>query len=198
MDLFRNTSQPDWDWWGKLWPTPGATLRRLGIDREAPVAEVGSGDGYFALPAARIVAPAPVYAVDLEPDLLAALEDVASMQGIENVHTIRGDARDLDKILPEPVETVLLANAFHGVDDRERLLEAVANSLRPGGSFVVVNWVDRPREETTLAGEPRGPPTELRVGPDETREAVLEGGDFAVDRTVELPPYHYGLVFDRE
>lgn len=198
MDTFRNTSQPDWDWWGKLWPTPGATLRELGIDRGTTLAEVGSGDGYLALPAARIVAPAPVYAVDLEADLLADLEDIASMQGIENVHTIRGDARHLDEILPEPVEAVLLANAFHGVDDRERLLEAVANSLRPGGTFVVVNWVDRPREETTLGGEPRGPPTELRVGPDETREAVLEGADFAVDRAVELPPYHYGLVFERE
>ncbi|ELY57073.1 methyltransferase type 11 [Natronococcus amylolyticus DSM 10524] len=198
MDPFRNTGQPDWDWWGKLWPTPGATLRRLGIDRGTTLAEVGSGDGYFALPAARIVEPAPVYAVDLEADLLAALDDVASAQGIENVHTIRGDARDLDELLPEPVETVLLANAFHGVDDRERLLEAVANSLRPGGSFVVINWADRPREETTLGGEPRGPPTELRAGPDETRNVVLEHGGFAADRALELPPYHYGLVFERE
>ncbi|MDG5760131.1 class I SAM-dependent methyltransferase [Natronococcus sp. A-GB1] len=198
MDPFRNTGQPDWDWWGKLWPTPGATLRRLGIDRGTTLAEVGSGDGYFALPAARIVEPAPVYAVDLEPDLLAALDEVASAQGIENVHTIRGDARDLDEILPEPVEAVILANAFHGVDDYDRLLEAVANSLRPGGSFVVVNWADRPREETTVVGEARGPPTELRVGPDETRKVVLEHGGFAVDRALELPPYHYGLVFERE
>ncbi|MDG5817197.1 class I SAM-dependent methyltransferase [Natronococcus sp. A-GB7] len=198
MDPFRNTGQPDWDWWGKLWPTPGATLRELGIDRGTTLAEVGSGDGYFALPAARIVEPAPVYAVDLEPDLLAALDDVASAQGIENVRTVRGDARDLDGILPEPVETVLLANAFHGVDDRDRLLEAVANSLRSGGSFVVVNWAGRPREATTVAGEARGPPTELRVSPDETRETVLEHGAFAVDRALELPPYHYGLVFERE
>ncbi|WP_394743035.1 class I SAM-dependent methyltransferase [Natronococcus roseus] len=198
MDPFRNTGQPDWDWWGKLWPTPAATLRELGIDRGTSLAEVGSGDGYFALPAARIVEPAPVYAVDLEADLLAALDEVASAQDIENVHTIRGDARDLDELLPEPVETVLLANAFHGVGDYDRLLEAVANSLRPGGSFVVVNWADRPREETTLGGEPRGPPTELRVGPDETRNVVLEHGGFAVDRALELPPYHYGLVFERE
>ncbi len=198
MDSFRNTGQPDWSWWGRLWPTPGATLRELGVECGTTLAEVGSGDDYLALPAARIVAPAPVYAVDLEADLLADLEDIASMQGIENVHTIHGDARNLDGILPEPVETVLLANAFHGVDDRGRLLEAVANSLRPGGSFVVVNWAERPREETTVAGEARGPPTELRVGPEETREAVLGHGEFAADRALELPPYHYGLVFERE
>lgn len=27
----QNMGQPDWDWWGKVWPTPGATLRSLEI-----------------------------------------------------------------------------------------------------------------------------------------------------------------------
>ena len=197
MDRFRNTSQPDWDWWGKLWPTPGATLRRLGIESGTTLAEVGSGNGYFALPAARITDPAPVYAVDLDESLLAELEELAAQQGIENVRTVRGDARELDRILPEPVDTVLLANAFHGIDDRETVLEAVRNALRPGGTFVVVNWADRPREETIVDGEVRGPPTGLRLGPDETREAVLETDAFSLEREIDLPPYHYGLVFAR-
>ncbi|MFC4437171.1 MULTISPECIES: class I SAM-dependent methyltransferase [Natrialbaceae] len=197
MDRFRNTRQPDWDWWGKLWPTPGATLRRLGVDRGRTLAEVGSGNGYFALPAARITEPGPVYAVDLDESLLAELEELAAQQEIENVRTVRGDARELDRILPEPVDTVLLANAFHGIDDRETVLEAASASLRPGGTFVVVNWRDRPRAETTVDGEPRGPPTDLRVGVDETRESVLERTDLAFERAVDLLPHHYGLVFAR-
>lgn len=197
MDRFRNTAQPDWDWWGKLWPTPGATLRRLGVDRGTMLAEVGSGNGYFALPAARITDPAPVYAVDLDESLLAELEEIAAQQGIENVRTIRGDARELDELLPELVDAVLLANAFHGIDDRETVLEAASASLRPGGTFVVVNWRDRPRAETTVDGEARGPPTEIRIGADETRETVLEHSGLAFERVVDLPPHHYGLVFTR-
>jgi cyclopropane fatty-acyl-phospholipid synthase-like methyltransferase len=199
MEPFQNTSQPDWDWWGKLWPTPGATLRRLGIERGAALAEVGSGNGYFALPAARLTDPAPVYAVDLAAPLLAELEHLADQQEIENVHTIRGDARELDELLPGAVDAVLLANAFHGIDadERETVLEAVRTSLRPGGTFVVVNWADRPREETTVDGGVRGPPTELRLGADEAREAVLETDAFSLEREVDLPPYHYGLVFSR-
>ena len=54
MDRFRNTRQPDWDWWGRLWPTPGATLRELGIETGDALAEVGSGNGDFALPAVRM------------------------------------------------------------------------------------------------------------------------------------------------
>ena len=32
MDRFRNTAQPDRDWWTALWPDPKGTLRALDID----------------------------------------------------------------------------------------------------------------------------------------------------------------------
>lgn len=61
-------------------------------------------------------------------------------------------------IVPQPVDFVFLANAFHGVPERARLARAVANTLvEPGGHFAIVNWHARPREETTILGEPRGP-----------------------------------------
>jgi len=129
MERFQNTRQPDWDWWGRLWPTPGATLRQLGVGPDETVAEIGSGNGYFALPAARIVHPAPVYAVDIDKELLGELEGLADLNGIENVTTITGDARSLSELLPEPVDTVLIANTFHGVDETEELVRAAETSL---------------------------------------------------------------------
>ncbi|TKX55784.1 class I SAM-dependent methyltransferase [Halorubrum sp. SP3] len=198
MERFRNTGQPDWDWWGRVWPTPGATLRDLGVAPGDRVAEVGSGNGYFALPAARIAAPETVYALDVDADLLAELDALATAQGIENVRTVAGDARDLPSPLPEPVDVALLMNAFHGVPEPEAVVAGVADSLADGGSLVVVNWRDRPREETRIGGEPRGPPTELRMSPTATREAVEAAGtDLAFEREVDLPPFHYALVFER-
>ncbi|WP_226013425.1 class I SAM-dependent methyltransferase [Halomicrobium salinisoli] len=196
MDRFENTGQPDWDWWGRLWPTPGETLRKLGVESGDALAEVGCGNGYFALPAARIVDPATVYACDLDESLLAECSSLADRQGVENVETVHGDARQLSELLPELVDVVLLANAFHGVEDRDALVREVEAALRPGGRFVVVNWRDRPREETTVAGEPRGPPTDLRVSADETETAVRSAGGFSLERQVDLPPYHYGLAFE--
>ena len=164
MDRFQNTRQPDWDWWGRLWPTPGATLRRLGVAPGATVVEIGCGNGYFTLPAARITDPAPVYALDLDESLLAELEGLADAQGIENV------------------DTVLVANTFHGIDETDTFVSQVSDSLRSGGRFVVVNWVDRPSAETPVAGEPRGPPTDLRMSPDRTAAVVTDAlGDGAVD-----------------
>lgn len=197
MDRFQNTRQPDWDWWGKLWPTPGATLRRLGITAGMRLVEVGCGNGYFALPAARITDPATVYALDLDEVLLDELAHLAAQQGIENIVPIHGDARALPRHLPDPVDGVLLANTFHGIEDKAGFVQQAFDALRSEGRLVIVNWHDLPRETTTVAGNPRGPPTELRMLPDETKAIVQDAADFTMYQHVDLPPYHYGLLFER-
>lgn len=197
MDRFQNTGQPDWDWWGRLWPTPVDTLRQVGLEQGDRTVEIGCGNGYFALPAARIVGPEPVYAVDLDEALLNELVALADKQGIDTVVPIHGDARELAEHLPEPVDVAILANAFHGVDNRDAFLAAVDDALAPDGRFVVVNWHARPRSETTVDGEPRGPPADLRISPEETRTAVESATDLRLVREVDLPPYHYGLVFEQ-
>lgn len=161
------------------------------------VAEVGCGSGYFALPAARIVEPDPVYAIDLNEALLNELEYLADQQNIENVNPVHGDARNLTAVLPERVDTLVVANTFHGVDNQSGLVEQAFDAIEADGSLIVVNWHDYSRETTIVANEPRGPPTELRMTPEETKDAVLSASAAAFDRQADLPPYHYALVFER-
>ncbi|MDZ7688525.1 MAG: class I SAM-dependent methyltransferase [Halobacteriales archaeon] len=194
MGEFQNTGQPDWDWWGRLWPTPGETLRSLGMSEGEAVVEVGSGNGYFALPAGRIAEPAPVYAVELDHELLDDCVGTAEMCGIENLVPVHADAVSLSEHVPEKVETAVLANVLHGVEDKVGLVREIHDVLLSEGSLVVISWRDVPMDETTLGGEKRGPPTELRMSPVETEEVVVEAG-FEVVRSVELPPYHYAVVF---
>lgn len=195
MDRFRNTRQPDWEWWEKLWPEPAETLRTLGLRPRRSVADVGSGDGYFTLPAAELVDGAPVYAIDLDDSLLADLAAAADARDLPNVHCVHGDARDLADLLPEPVDVVLVANTLHGVEDEANLVAQAREAVRPGGRFVVVNWRDLPKSETTVGGAERGPPEELRMPVEETREVVAAEFDHVEE--IDLPPYHYAVVGER-
>lgn len=196
VDRFPDTRQPDPAWWRELWPEPASVVRDLGVEAGDSLADVGCGDGHFTLPAAELVAPAPVYAIDVDGTLLDEIEAGALERGVENVVTVSGDARSLSSLLPERVDVVLIANTFHGVEAPTAFAEHAFRSLRPGGRFVVVNWHDDPPSETTVLGEPRGPRSELRMTPRETR-SVVEPAGFDVVAEVDLPPYHYGLVFGR-
>jgi hypothetical protein len=70
----------------------------------------------------------------------------------------------------------------------------VRAALKTDGQFAIVNWHQRPREETRILGEPRGPKDELRMSPETTINAVAISG-LKLVQLVELPPYHYGAVF---
>jgi len=191
--FFPATAMPDRDWWRTLWPDPEGTLRALGIAPEMTVLDLCCGDGWFTAPLA-VLTGGKVYALDLDPAMLAAARAEVGTAGATVLGWIEGDASDLDKLLEEHVDYVLIANTFHGVPDQTALARAVAAVLKPDGRFAVVNWHARPREETPVLGQPRGPRTEMRKTPAETRAAVEPAG-FVLDKVVELPPYHYGAVF---
>lgn len=192
MTEFEYSTQPDRNWWSALWGDPAETLDALGIDGGSLV-DCCCGDGYFTVEAARRCRP--TYAVDLDGDLLSKLDHRAYEAGV-TIETVEGDARDLPELVPDPVDTVLLANTLHGVDDQTALAGAVRDTLVPGGRFVVTNWHDMRPMETTVLDEVRGPPKPLRMTPEQTRESVEPAGFDAVE-TVDLPPYHYGVVFER-
>jgi SAM-dependent methyltransferase len=192
---FPATAMPDRDWWQALWPDPEGVLRKLRIAAGLIAVDLCCGDGYFTAPLARLT-EGRVYAVDLDAEMLRrARAEIECADGAD-AELIRADARDLPTILPEKVDVVLIANTFHGVPQQTALARAVAAALKPGGRFAVVNWHARPREETTVLGQPRGPRTELRMSPEALR-AVVEPAGFTLERLVELPPYHYGAVFTR-
>ncbi len=190
---FPATGMPDRDWWSALWPDPEGTLRALGITPDMTVLDLCCGDGWFTAPLARMTG-GRCYGLDLDPDMLAQAREEVARAGTRVAGWITGDARDLPALLPEKVDFVLIANTFHGVPDQAALAAAVAATLKPDGLFAIVNWHARPREETPVLSQPRGPKSEMRMTPEQTR-AVVEPAGFKLDKLVELPPFHYGAVF---
>jgi SAM-dependent methyltransferase len=192
--FFRGTEMPTAGWWEALWPDPAGVLAAVGIEPDMEVVDLCSGDGWFTLQIAKIAGH--VIAIDIDPSLLEVARHRLTESGATNCDFVAGDAYELAKLVSGPADFVFLANAFHGVPDRPRLARAVRATLRPAGHFAIINWHQRPREETVILGEPRGPKTELRLSPQQTIDAVESSG-LKLARLVELPPYHYGAVFEQ-
>ena len=171
-------------------------LTKAGLRPDMDVIDLCSGDGWFTLQIAKIARR--VVAIDLDPHLLHVARQRLAESGISNCALIQGDAYNVASLAPEGADFVFdfvfLANAFHGVPDRPRLARAVRQVLRPQGQFAIVNWHQRPREETIVLGEPRGPKTELRLSPAQTVEDV-EAGGLKLAHLLNVPPYHYAAIF---
>lgn len=90
---------------------------------------------------------------------------------MSNCTFIQANAYEISTLVPWRADLLLIANTFHGVPDKPRLAGAVADTLKPGGRFIVINWHRRPSEQTTVLGQPRGPRTEMRMTPDDVATA---------------------------
>jgi SAM-dependent methyltransferase len=192
--FFLATTMPDTGWWQALWPDPERVLVEMGVRPSMFAVDLCCGDGLFTVALAGIAAR--VCAIDIDPVILDRARTRVAAAEATNCDFVVADAMTVDAVVPEPVDYVFLANTFHGVPDQCRLARAVAATLKPCGQFGIVNWHRRPREETAVLGQPRGPKMEMRMEAGDVT-AVVEPAGLVLNRTMELPPYHYGAVFRR-
>jgi ubiquinone/menaquinone biosynthesis C-methylase UbiE len=193
--FFSATAMPDADWWQALWSDPVKILVEMGVKFGMVVVDLCCGDGLFTAPLARIADC--VYAIDIDPAMLDRAMAQVAAAGATNCHFVLADAMNVDAVVPKPVDYVFLANTFHGVPDKLGLARAIAATLKPTGQLGIVNWHRRPREETVVLGQPRGPRTEMRIEAHDVA-AIVKPACLSLNRTIELRPYHYGAVFRKE
>jgi ubiquinone/menaquinone biosynthesis C-methylase UbiE len=167
------------------WQRPDEVVRALPLNPGDTVADVGAGPGYFTLRIARAVGPTGrVYAVDVVPEMVAALRERLDHAGIGNVTPVL--ANDADPGLPEAsCDLALIVDTFHHFPDGPRYLRLLARGLKPGGRIVNVDFHRREM--------PVGPPIEHKVARDDFLAAAREAGLELVEERQFLP-YQYLLV----
>jgi len=154
------------------------------------VVEFGCGYGTFTLPAARAVT-GRVFALDIEPEMVAATGRKARAAGLKNVTGVVRDFLADGSGLPDgSAGYVMLFNILH-VEDPIGLLREAGRVLTPGGAAGVIHW--RTDVET-----PRGPPTPIRPTAAQCR-AWGEAAGLRFERYESLCccSWHWGLVMRR-
>ena len=70
----------------KLMP-PKITLLELGLKKGNIVADIGCGIGYFTIPAAEIVSPNPVFALDSSQEMLDYMMENNTCENVKPIKT---------------------------------------------------------------------------------------------------------------
>ena len=170
---------------------PVRILNKLGLDASCrDVLEFGCGYGTFTIPAAQRIR-GKVYAMDIEPEMLAITRAKADVDGVRNVELMQRDfVAEGSGLADGTVDYVMLFNILHAVE-RMALLREAWRVLEPSGRLAIIHW-------NYDASTPRGPSMSIRPQPGQCRAWAEEAGFAAISPSdIELPPYHYGLVFER-
>jgi ArsR family transcriptional regulator len=119
---------------GRSW---AAWARALGhLLPPLDVADIGCGEGYLTLEAARWARS--VMAIDRSDEVLERAKALAARRRVTNVQWKKGDLARLP-LGDATVDVALLSQSLHHAGDPEQALAEVARVLRPGGRLLVLD-----------------------------------------------------------
>ncbi len=103
------------------------------------VADIGAGSGWFTVRAAKRVAPGgTVFAEDINPAAVKAIEERADREKLPNVREVLGVPDD-PKLAPASVDAVLMLKVYHEIAAPIPFMERLRAALRPGAKVGIID-----------------------------------------------------------
>ena len=169
---------------------PQNVVAQMGLKNGQTVADFGSGAGFFATAAAKIVGnTGTVYAIDVQQSKLTTTFSSASQQGFKNVKILQANLDEAIKGLPDAsCDAVILASILHEIKNRPMLLQNAYKVLKTGGLILAVEW----KAQHTIFG----PALERRIPEDEMEQELAKLGLQKV-KSIPADMFHYALLFQK-
>jgi ubiquinone/menaquinone biosynthesis C-methylase UbiE len=166
----------------RKWQDPEAILKDIGVKPGITFMDIGCGQGFFTLPAARMAGlSGKVYGVDIDGELIAELRRKADREGLSSLELNVAPAEEA-LLCRSCADIVFLGIVLHDFHDPTRVLQNSHQMLKPTGYLVNLDW--------KKISMPVGPPVEKRF--DEATAALLiESAGFKVMTTKNSGSFHY-------
>jgi ubiquinone/menaquinone biosynthesis C-methylase UbiE len=117
----------------------GQIARGLNLKAGMVVADIGAGSGYHTFRLAPLVGDTGrVYAEDIVPRYLDALEADVQKRGAKNIVVVRG-AEDDPKLPTGQVDAAIMVHMYHEIEQPFALLYNLVPAFKPGGRLAIVD-----------------------------------------------------------
>lgn len=118
---------------------PDLMIQALDLQPGMTVADIGAGSGYVSRRLAARVAPGRVWAVDVQPQMVALLENLSRQPGMGNIipHVSSAD----NVMLPDAsMDLAVLVDVYHELAFPYEITQSIVRALKPGGRLVLVEY----------------------------------------------------------
>jgi ubiquinone/menaquinone biosynthesis C-methylase UbiE len=169
----------------RKWQAPEGILTDIGLHDGLTFVDVGCGDGFFTIPAARIVGDeGRVYALDSDEEAIALLKKRALEEKLMNIDARIGVAEDT-VFCRECADFVFFSIVLHDFTDPVNVLSNAKIMLKRTGWLVDLDWKKKPMLF--------GPPLHIRFS-EEHATALIERAGFRVVQKKEAGQFQYLIV----
>jgi SAM-dependent methyltransferase len=118
---------------------PDLLVEELHLQSGMTVADIGAGSGYLSRRMARIVGPGRVFAVDVQPQMVALLTELSQKPEFKNLVPVLGDTGDV-KLPPASTDLAVLVDVYHELAYPYEVMSSLIRALKPGGRVVLVEY----------------------------------------------------------
>lgn len=173
-----------------MFTDPKKNLKQLGLRETMIVADLGAGNGFYSIEAAKMVPFGKVYAIEIVKDFLNAIRNKAKELKLNNLECIWGDVEAIDgtHLKDGIVDMVIASNIFSQVENKIKFINEIKRILKPQGKVLLIDWSTSFPQNSSL---------NKKVSREEVREFFEKKG-FIFKKEIDAEESHYGIIFERD
>lgn len=164
-------------------------IEALDLKPGMTVADIGAGSGVISMLIAKQIGDGEVLAVDIQPEMLEALEVNCKRRQIDNVQPVLGTAKS-PRLEENSVDLVVMVDVYHEFEFPYEMLSAISRALKPGGR---VAFVEYRKEDPTVPIKEVHKMSEAQV----KKEASVSGLNLRWIKTVGTLPRQHVVLFEK-
>ena len=160
-------------------------LQNMDIQASDNIADIGAGSGYHVFQMAPKASKGLVYAVDIQIEMLEAIEKRKEADGISNVSLIEGTTQSVN--LPSnTIDKVLMVDVYHEFDYPREMLQSIKDALVENGKIYLIEY----RGE-----DPNVPIKELHKMTEKQAVEEMKAIGMKLQKNIKNLPWQHCMVF---
>ena len=160
-------------------------IQNMKIKSDDVIADIGAGSGYHAFRMAPLAKNGLVYAVDVQTEMLMAIEKNKEISKIKNIETILGTEKSV-KIPKNSVDKILMVDVYHEFSFPVEMISSMKNALKSNGQLFLIEY---------RAEDPLVPIKSIHKMSEKQAVKEMEAAGFKLKRNIDNLPWQHCMIF---